>query len=412
MAGESLRVLCPQAVSMTTSGVDTESRSMLPRGLIVVLSMTGILVTVLALKQFAGIIAPVLLAFVLVICFYPLIGILRRRGAPQWLAVTITLIALVVVIIGMAVSLAVSVAQLATILPTYQAQFTHLTDELRAWLGTLGVGPDQIKEAVSKINFSSLAGLLGDLLASLAGVFSNMLLLLFVVAFMALDAVRFSRRLSLVRPERPEIVGALDSFVAGTRTYLLVSTIFGLIVAVIDTGFLWWVGVPLPLLWGMLAFITNYIPNVGFIIGVVPPALLGLLQGGPKLMIIVIIGYSLINFVIQSIIQPKVMADAVNLSLTLTFVSLIFWTFVIGAMGAVLAVPLTLLTKALLLDVDPSTRWISSLITGGPTPPEDEDGVDAAATTRAAPEVASEEVASQGAALASDGQDPSPSRAE
>ena len=398
---------------MTTSGVGTESRWPLPRGLIVVLSMTGLLVTVLALKQFAGIIAPVLLALVLVICFYPLIGFLRRRGAPQWLAVTVTLITLVVVILGLAAALALSVAQLATILPTYQAQFTHLTDELRAWLGTLGVGTDQIKAAISKINFSSVAGLLGDMLASLAGVFSNMLLLLFVVAFMALDAVRFSRRLSRARPERPEIVGALDSFVAGTRTYLLVSTIFGLIVAVIDTGFLWLVGVPLPLLWGLLAFITNYIPNVGFIIGVVPPALLGLLQGGPRLMIIVIIGYSLINFVIQSIIQPKVMADAVNLSLTLTFVSLIFWTFVIGAMGAILAVPLTLLTKALLLDVDPSTRWISSLITGGPTPPEDEDAADAAAATIGpAPEVASEEVTSQGAALASDGQDPSPRRAE
>src|SRR6476660_10182596 len=153
------------------------------------------------------------------------------------------------------------------------------------------------------------------MLAELTVPFSNMLLLVFVVGSKSLPAVRFSRRLSLVRPERPEIVGALDSFVAGTRTYLLVSTIFGLIVAVIDTGFLWWVGVPLPLLWGMLAFITNYIPNVGFIIGVVPPALLGLLQGGPKLMIIVLVGYSLINFVIQSVIQPKVMADAVNLSL-------------------------------------------------------------------------------------------------
>ena len=85
---------------MTTSGVDTESRWMLPRGLIVVLSMTGLLVTVLALKQFAGIIAPVLLALVLVICFHPLTGILRRRGAPLWLAVTVTLIALVVVILG------------------------------------------------------------------------------------------------------------------------------------------------------------------------------------------------------------------------------------------------------------------------------------------------------------------------
>ena len=381
---------------MTTSGLRADARWPLPRGLIVVLSMTGLLVSVLALKQFAGIVAPVLLALILVISFHPLIGILRGRGVPQWLAVTITLLALIAVILGMAISLGLSVGRLATILPNYQAQFEQLANDLRAWLGSLGVGQDQVNEALKKINFSNVAVLLGDLLAGLAAVFSNLLLLLFVVAFMALDSVRFSRRLALARPERPEIVGALDGFVAGTRTYLLVSTIFGLIVAAIDTGFLWLVDVPLPVLWGMLAFITNYIPNVGFIIGIVPPALLGLLQGGPKLMVIVLVGYSLTNFVIQSIIQPKVMADAVNLSLTLTFVSLIFWTFVIGAMGAILAVPLTLLTKALLLDVDPSTRWMSSLITGGPAPPE--DAADDVATTRAGPKPASDEVASQGAA--------------
>ena len=211
----------------------------------------------MALKQFAGIVAPVLLALILVISFHPLIGILRRRGAPQWLAVTITLLALIAVILGMAISLGLSVGRLATILPNYQAQFEQLANELRAWLGSLGVGQDQVNEALKKVNFSNVAGLLGDLLAGLAAVFSNLLLLLFVVAFMALDSVRFSRRLALARPERPEIVGALDSFVAGTRTYLLVSTIFGLVVAAIDTGFLWLVGVPLPLLWGLLAFITN-----------------------------------------------------------------------------------------------------------------------------------------------------------
>jgi AI-2 transport protein TqsA len=306
---------------------------------------------------------------------------------------------LVVVILGLAASLVLSVAQLATILPTYQAQFTQLVNELSTWLGSLGVGPDQLHAALSGINFANVAGLLAGLLADLAGIFSNMLLLLFVVAFMTLDAVGFSSRLSWIRPERPEIIGALDNFVAGTRTYLLVSTTFGLIVAAIDAGFLWLVGVPLPLLWGLLAFITNYIPNVGFIIGLMPPALLALLQGGPKLMIIVIVAYSVINFIIQSIIQPKVMADAVNLSLTLTFLSLIFWAFVIGPLGAVLAVPLTLLTKALLLDVDPNTRWMSSLVSGGTAPPED---ADAAPTRQPRPEVASE-----GAALASDTKDSS-----
>jgi AI-2 transport protein TqsA len=384
---------------VTDPGAADEPRLLLPRGLIVVLGMTGLLVTILALQQFATILPPVLFALVLVIGFHPLTGILRRRGAPLWLAISVTLITLVVVILGLAASLVLSVAQLATILPTYQAQFTQLVNELSTWLGSLGVGPDQLHAALSGINFANVAGLLAGLLADLAGIFSNMLLLLFVVAFMALDAVGFSSRLSWIRPERPEIIGALDNFVAGTRTYLLVSTTFGLIVAAIDAGFLWLVGVPLPLLWGLLAFITNYIPNIGFIIGLMPPALLALLQGGPKLMIIVIVAYSVINFIIQSIIQPKVMADAVNLSLTLTFLSLIFWAFVIGPLGAVLAVPLTLLTKALLLDVDPNTRWMSSLVSGGTAPPEN---ADVAPTPQPGPEVASE-----GAALASDTKDPS-----
>jgi len=283
-------------------------------------------------------------------------------------------------------------------------RFAQLTDELRAWLGSLGVGPDELAAALSKINLASVAGLLVDLLAGLAGAFSNLLLLLFVVAFMTLDAVGFSRRLPPIRRERPEVIGALDSFVRGTRSYLLVSTVFGLIVAVVDAGFLWLIGVPLPLLWGLLAFITNYIPNIGFVIGLVPPALLALLEGGPKLMITVIVAYSVVNFVIQSIIQPKYVADAVNLSLTLTFLSLIFWSFVIGPLGAVLAIPLTLLTKALLLDVDPNTRWISSLITGGPAPPKDLD--DATTTPQPGTSVGPTSHISDGDVAGDDGRKP------
>jgi AI-2 transport protein TqsA len=348
-------------------------RWLMPRGLIVLLGMTGLLVSVLALQQFASILAPVLLALVLVLGVHPLTGILRRRGVPMWLAVTITLIAVLALILGLAAALALSVGQLATILPTYQDSFNRLVDDLRNGLASLGVGRDQIRAALDQISFSSIASLLSGVLAGLASTFSNLLFLLFVVAFMALDAVGFSGRLSRARRQRAEVVGALDTFVHGTRSYLVVSTVFGLIVAAIDTGFLWLVGVPLPLLWGLLAFITNYIPNVGFIVGLVPPALLALLEGGPRLMIIVIVAYSVINFVIQSIIQPKFVSDAVNLSLTLTFLSLVFWAFVIGPLGAVLAIPLTLLAKALLLDVDPNTRWISSLLVGGPAPPEEAD---------------------------------------
>jgi AI-2 transport protein TqsA len=150
-----------------------------------------------------------------------------------------------------------------------------------------------------------------------------------------------------------------------------VSTVFGLIVAVIDTGVLALLGIPLPLLWGLLAFMTNYIPNIGFVIGLVPPALLGLLEGGVGTMLAVIAAYSVINVVIQSVIQPKVVGDTVGLSVTLTFVSLVFWAWVIGPLGALLAIPLSLLAKALLLDLDPSTRWIDGLVRGGEARPEE-----------------------------------------
>jgi len=178
-------------------------------------------------------------------------------AAAAWLAVTITLIAVLALILGLAAALALSVARLATILPTYQDSFNRLVDDLRSELASLGVGRDQIRAALDQISFSSIASLLAGVLAGLAGIFSNLLFLLFVVVFMALDAVGFSGRLSRARRQRADVVGALDTFVRGTRSYLVVSTVFGLIVAVIDAGFLWLVGVPLPLLWGLLAFITN-----------------------------------------------------------------------------------------------------------------------------------------------------------
>ena len=156
----------------------------------------------------------------------------------------------------------------------------------------------------------------------------------------------------------------MGSFAQGTRTYLGVSAVFGLIVAVIDTLALWALGVPGALIWGVLAFITNFIPNIGFVIGVIPPALVGLLEGGPGLMIVVIVLYCLINFVIQSVIQPRYVGNAVGLSTTLTFLSLVFWTWVIGPLGAILAVPLSLFFKAVLVEADPLQAWLNRVLSG------------------------------------------------
>lgn len=353
-------------VAVTSSvGGNGPLQWLLPRGLIILLGVAGAVVAIAGIRAFADVLGPVFLALMLTVAVHPLLGWLRLRGWPSWLAMTATLLSVFVIVLGLAASLALALAQLATVLPTYQDRFAALIDQATAALADLGVGAGQVQAVLDQVDFGAVAGLVRDLLVGLAGAFSNLVFILAVLLFMGLEAGTFPRRLRSVARERPEVVSALTSFARGTRSYLVVSTIFGLIVAVIDAGALWAMGIPLPLLWGLLAFITNYIPNIGFVIGLVPPALLALLEGGPRLMVLVIVVYSVINFVIQSVIQPKYVSDAVDLSLTLTFLSLVFWSWVIGPLGALLAVPLTLLTKALLLDVDPSTRWVSHLITSG-----------------------------------------------
>jgi predicted PurR-regulated permease PerM len=182
---------------------------------------------------------------------------------------------------------------------------------------------------------------------------------------MGLDAADFPQRLAHVAGERPAVVEALRRFARGTRRYLVVSSIFGVVCSFLDMVALARLGVPLPILWGVLAFITNYIPNIGFFVGLVPPVLLALLASGVRTALFVVLAYMLINVLIQTVIQPRFVGNVVGLSTTVTFLALAFWAWALGPLGALLAIPLTLLAKAVLVDVDPANRWLDTLLGSG-----------------------------------------------
>lgn len=319
-------------------------------------------VTIAGLQAFGGLLGPLFLALVLMVTVAPIAGALRRRGVPRWLATLVTLGSVYAILVALVGSLVYAVAELARVLPSYGGQLNILLGEASALLATIGVGPDQIQAALDQFDVGSVVGVLQGFLAQFAGLLSNLLLILSVLLFMAFDSATFPERLRALGRTRPHVVEALTDFARGTRSFLAVATVFGLVIAALDVAVLWVLGVPLALLFGLLAFIANFVPNVGFLIALAPPALFALLEGGPGLMLAVVVSFMVINVLLQTVIQPRFVGDAVGLSVTVTFLALVFWGFVVGPLGALLAIPLTLLAKALLVDIHPHTHWIDVLI--------------------------------------------------
>lgn len=347
----------------STSSAPNGGTWSMPRGLIVLLGLAGMVVTVGGIKAFSGIVGTTFLALMLTVAVNPLPNWLRRKGLPGWLAVTLAIVCVYAILLTLVLAIVVSIARLATLMPQYTDDLNNLIGHVQTALQDNGVGSEQAQQVLGNVDAQTVFDFLADVLGHLADTFSDLFLLVTLVLFMAVDGATYKTRMVVLTDQRPDIANALSSFAHGTRKYLVVTTIFGLIVAVFDTSALWALGIPLPVLWGLVSFVTNYIPNIGFVIGLIPPALLALLEGGPMMMLWVIVIYSTINVIIQSIIQPKFVGDAVGLSVTLTFLSMIIWTWILGPIGAILAIPLSLLTKALLVDIDPSTRWADILVT-------------------------------------------------
>jgi predicted PurR-regulated permease PerM len=346
----------------------------LPRGLIVLLSAASAVLVVAGTRAASEIIGPIFLAIVLTIAISPVGRYLRRHGWPPWASTLVSILSTYVVLVVIVVAVGYALARFAALLPRYQEDMAALVKSATAGLSRIGLDPAQIDALNGSLDPDKLVSAILALLSGLLAALSNLVLLVLLLLFLGIDAAHFPGKLAARRADRAPVVTAVESFVQGTRRYLVVATVFGFIVAVLDTGFLrFFTPIPDPLLWGILAFITNYIPNVGFVVGLVPPAVLGLLEGGPGLMLLVIVVYSVLNAIIQSVIQPRVVGEVVGLSGTVTFVSLVFWAWVLGAVGALFAVPLTLLAKALLVDIDPRAAWLSPLLAGGPEVPTTAD---------------------------------------
>lgn len=361
-SGQRHRAVEPPKIPAAVTRGEPTSRSY--RSAAILAGLGGATLAAFGLNAIQGFIAPVFLALILTICVHPLRIALERRGTPQGIATGTVIGAVFLLLAAFVTALIVAFAQFAALLPQYASQIAAVGETIAAGLSAVGLDPEQIQDVVSHLNPGRIVAIVGGILGPVTNITFALVIILTTLILMAMDATSIPSLFRLIEQDRRDMVTALRSFAVGVRKYMVATTGLGVAQGVLNWFSLVILGVPGAFLWGMLAFLCSFIPNIGYFIAIIPPLIFGFFTGGWGTVVAIVIVYGVINLVVQSIVQPRIVGNAVALSQTITFVSVLFWAVIIGPVGAVLAVPLTLLVRTLLIDSDPSAQWWRPVIGG------------------------------------------------
>lgn len=332
------------------------------RNAYILIGLGGAVIAASGIAAIAGIAAPVFFAVVLTICVHPLRIALERRGVPRGIATGSVITAVFTMLLVFGYAVLIAIGQFAQLLPQFAPQLRAFGASIADWLNSIGIDSAAISDAAAGFDPTSIVDFVGGLLGGLTGSITALVIVLTMLMLMAMDAGFLPTMLRQLKPRRPLLVAAMLRYATGVRRYMVVTTLLGIAQGVINWFALMLLGVPGAFIWGLLAFLCSFIPNVGYFIAIIPPIVFGGLVGGWPTIIAVIVVYGIVNAGVQSVVQPRVVGNAVSLSQTITFFSVLFWAVILGPMGAILAIPLTLLVRMLLVDSNPEAAWIRPLL--------------------------------------------------
>ena len=288
------------------------------------------------IRTAAPVLNSILLAALLAVAVLPTFDGLRRRGVSKGLAVALTTLLLAAVVVALLGFLGVAGSRLVGVLPRYQDKAEALQQGLKSWMIARGIEPERVL-SLDLVDPGRLLGLAAGFLSQVGKVLSQTLLLVLIVAFILVE-----------RGSRDKVFhpgGMVASVARDVRQYLLITAATGLGFAVLAYILLRAVGTDLALVWAVLAFVMNFVPNIGIILSVVPPVALTLLELGWQRALVILAGYLVLNFIVDNLIKPRFMQSGLDVPPLLGLLSLLVWGYLLGAPGALLAVPLTIAVR-------------------------------------------------------------------
>lgn len=327
------------------------------------------LVVLCAGLHWAGpVFVPFLMALFVAMLSGPIVHAMTTRRVPRPLAVLMVIVLDVVVISFVSVMFVSALTSFYDAWPRYQVRFEEIVSDAAAWLQARGfaITAQSIYDSLDANAAVSIATQAATRMATVVG---NLVVVLLIVAFLLLESTVLSSKLSMILRDPERDIERFAGIAKDVQKYLFVKTLTSLstavLVGVIVTAF----RIDFPLLWALFAFFLNFLPSVGSIIAGGPPFVLALVQYDLPTALAFLAIYTAVNFVIGNVIEPRVMGRTLGLSAVVVFVSMLFWGWLWGPVGAFLAVPLTMTAKIILSYTD-DLRWVAVLIGAPPHPKE------------------------------------------
>lgn len=325
-----------------------------------VIMAAAILIVLAGMKYASSFISPLLLAFFISIILSQPVQWLVRRRVPLWLSIVIVLIAAFSFFFGMGQIIGSSFASFSQHAPDYAAKLNALSNNIFLFLNQQGIHISQAQLG-HLFEPGKVMNTTATIIGELGGFLGNTLLVFFIIIFLLIEEKSFTLKATMIMGLRGESATFLHTIGNNIRHYLSIKTVISLM-----TGILIWIGlliigVDYAIVWGLIAFMLNYIPTIGSIIAGVPAVLLAVIQLGVGGAVWTLAVFLTVNIVIGSIVEPRMMGKGMNLSTLVVFISLIFWGYIFGTIGMFLSVPLTMAIK-IIMEQKPSTRWVAVLL--------------------------------------------------
>ncbi|VAX02191.1 Uncharacterized UPF0118 membrane protein [hydrothermal vent metagenome] len=317
-------------------------------------------IVIAGIKTASAIIIPVLLSGFIAVISAPAFFWLNSKRIPTIFSLFIVMAVVILIALLLASLVGSSINDFSQSMPLYQSRIDAIFQGGFKWLTNVGI--DLSGVAVTEYFDPAIAmKYVAKILSEFGNVLTNGFLILLAVIFILLESSSFNSKIKTAFGDQANTQFHVDKFLESLKKYMAIKAAVSLLTGVIIAIFLWLLGVKYPLLWGLLAFLFNFIPNLGSILAAIPAVLMALIQLGSGAAISVAVVYVVVNIVVGNVIEPKFMGRGVGLSTLVVFLSLVFWGWILGPVGMLLSVPLTMTLK-IALESNNESKWIAILL--------------------------------------------------